>query len=161
MDINVLNNGNHISYGASYLTDPLNDLLSAAVLFVSYQNAPRMCFCATHELEPSTITWLLKWQGNEMVLLIWEDVETELQDLIDAGLDEEYYKHNIDKDLPDITKGLLLAVKDSPRKFIQALIKVFPTLQRLKRDSEDADWGFTYSKDKLATLEDWLASTRD
>lgn len=158
MDIDVLNDGNRISYNASYLTDPLNDLLSAAVLFVSYKNAPPMYFCATHELEPSKITWLFKWQGSEMILLIWEDIGAELQDLIDKDFDEESYKYNMDEDRPDLTKGLLLAVKDSPLKFIQALVNVFPTLQHLKRDENRDDWGFKYSKDKLAILENWLAA---
>jgi TusA-related sulfurtransferase len=60
--------------------------------------------------------------------------------------------------MPNITSGIFLAIQDSPVAFVKALLCAVESLTRLERqeDTEDNDWGHTYSLDNVELLKSWL-----
>jgi hypothetical protein len=164
MTIHILNGQKHFSYQASYLTDPLNDLLEAVVSYMQlgkvFKKAmlipkPSEYFNVTHYLEPSMVTWLFKRYHNEIVLAFWDDGPEHLEDLIDVDFDSQLYKCKMYDDEPNLKEQLVFSIKDSLVPFIKAVANIFPALETLEKFDE-SDWGYKYSVENLKILQDWL-----
>ena len=169
MDLCIAVNGKSFTYGASYLSDPVDDLLTAAVsiikkdrLAVSHYNLKEIgdFIYVTHELEPGLVTWLFRYTDNKLTLIIWEDMPTDFDELIEARFESQSDKVQKFDAIPDLTQELLFALNGSAVPFIKALINTFTSIDKLERfedDSNGHDWGFTYSIDNLNFLKEWLS----
>jgi|APLak6261672720_1056091.scaffolds.fasta_scaffold09005_3 hypothetical protein len=165
MDITISTKDKNFNYSASYLTDPLNDLLDATILLLTNQpfhirggwflkdNA-----IVVHDLEGDIIVWLLNYSNNILTVLIWENINTDLlEDLCSYNFDIETYKKNEFEDVPDLTKNLIFALKDTPHFFTQILKDTLKNLDAKYPDEEyKGQWGFSYSDTNFKALTKWL-----
>jgi len=164
MELCVGNGDKRLNYSASYIGDPLNYLLAAAVSIVENQKSSHIYngvayegeyLFIVHDLEPSLVTWLFKPGNDELALIIWEDMPTYFEEMIESGFDDipEEIK------MQDIGKDIFLAIKDSPVLFIKALLGAIEGLTCLKRNDvefSDSEWGHSYSLENVELLKRWL-----
>lgn len=172
MDLSIGANGKSLSYGASYTTEPLNDLLNVAVAIVSNKKIissqdnwrPQPignCFIVYHDLEGTEVPWLFKYENDELTLFIWAsepvDYDT-FANLAEWNFNREAIKYSNPDDIPDLSVDLSFAFKGSAAAFVSALLNTIENLSLLPKDGqEDYDgWGFKYSIDNFALLKDWL-----
>lgn len=165
MDITISTNDKNFNYSASYLTDPLNDLLDATVLLLTNQPFHirggwflKDKAIVVHDLEGDIIVWLLNYSNNILTVLIWENMSTDLlEDLCHYNLDSETYKKNEFEELPDLTKGLIFALQDTALQFARILKETFKNLDAKYPDEEyKGHWGFSYSETNFDILIKWL-----
>jgi hypothetical protein len=161
----------YISYAASCVGDPLNDLLDVAVLFtggamgktISYYPNPNYIgnyFYVTHDLEGDLAIWLFKYVDEQLTLVIWNGFPTDmdtLYDLAEADFDDQSFEFRMLDEKPDLTKYLVFAVKGPLWAFARVLINTFQNLAGLKRCGDDNDWGFAYPADQFNFLQQWVA----
>ncbi len=165
MDLVIATSEKRFQYSASYLTDPLNDLLEATVLLLTKQSCHsrfgrlfKHSAMVVHDLEGNMIVWLLHYSDDIFTVVIWKDIDTGLiEDLCSYNLDKATYEKKTFEDLPDLTNNLLFALKGSPESFAKTLTATFDNLGAKFPDEEDRDhWGFSYSKTKFQALKKWL-----
>lgn len=171
MDLNIGTGIEHISYSASYLGDPLNDLLEVAVLFaggpkgnaVNYYPNPNYIgnyFYVTHDLEGDLVIWLFKYVDEELTLIIWNGFPTDmdaLYDLAEVDFDDQSCQYHMLSGKPDLTNNLFFAAKGSLSTFAKTLINTFQNLAELQRWEDDGDWGFAYPVTQFDFLKQWVA----
>jgi hypothetical protein len=149
MDITVFNDGNHYNYVASYTSDPLNDLLNAAVSLIHYEaisaKYQKEYYYVTHDLEGDDLTWLFIPYESHWFFSIFLDATVTGQLNNGDALDE----------INPIKEQLILSTKDSLVPFVKAVVNIFP-LETLHK-FDDRDWGYKYSEENLKKLQDWLA----
>jgi hypothetical protein len=171
MYLSVGTDDRNFNYAASYLGDPLNELLHATISIVKEQKSNLHSNAVTnirdyvyviHELEPDLVTWLFKYNNDELTLIIWKNIPTDV-DTFDMLIEEDFNSQSVEITLLDkasvLTDELAFAIKGNFISFIKALINTFINLGSLKRhdgDSNDADWGFSYSIDNFNFLKEWL-----
>jgi hypothetical protein len=152
-------NEDHFIYSASYIGDPLNDLLHATALALDKSKHDSYC-CVFHDLEGQDITWLLKLLGDELSVIIWDgnvsDRDT-LLTLSDNNFNSEAFGVLVLDKLPDFHQDLKFALKCKPEIFVRALINAVEGLYRLKK-YDDRDWGFRYSQEDYDKLIEWSAT---
>jgi hypothetical protein len=149
MDITIFNDGNNYSYSASYTTDPLNDLLNAAVSLIHHEAISTKYrneyFYIAHDLEGDDLTWLFIPQENSWFFSVF----------IDAKVTGQLFDAEALAEINPIKEQLILSTKDSLVPFIKAIVNTFPTLETLYR-FDDEDWGYKYSEKSLKKLQNWL-----
>src|ERR1700748_1632933 len=149
MDITVSSKDNYISYSASYISDPLNDLLGASVYFIK-KNAKYLDYHSVnrfdeylyifHDLEPDLITWLFKVDENQLTLLIWTDMPNNFHELIEGHFDKESIQVQIIDEPIDLFQNLSFAIKGPIITFIKVLVDTFEELNNLKKPEDDSEY---------------------
>jgi hypothetical protein len=171
MNLSITANEKTFNYVASYICDPLNDLLTAAVAIIKKQEITSFIYNSTpntagdylyvfHDLEGAEITWLFKYNQKDLTLIIWENCPVDFDTFITL-LRENFNSQSFEilDESPDVTKELVFAIKGSTVTFIKAVVNMFTNLQSLKRyddENSDSDWGFKYSIEKFNILKEWL-----
>jgi hypothetical protein len=165
MDLTISTLYKNFKYSASYLTNPLNDLLSATVLLLTDKpfhirgglyikdNA-----IVEHDLEGDRIVWLLNYTNTILTVLIWKNISTDLlEDLCLYNFESEIYIKSTLDDLPDLTEDLIFALQDKPFQFAQTLKKTFENLDAKYPDEDyKGEWGFSYSESDFKILIKWI-----
>jgi len=176
MDITIGTNNENFKYSASYIGDPLNELLYATDLLLI--NKPHIIRCeffikdtaiVTHHLEPETINWLINYNDNILTILIWKNINTDLlEDLGSCNFDKDLYKKQYGEEYTDsvdyydygetnLEKTLLFALKGEPTKFVKTLVDICKNLDILYEDEKYKNcWGFSYDTDCFNSLVNWL-----
>jgi len=167
MSFNVVADNKDISYDASYLCDPLNDLLDVAVLFAGGPKGkaasyyPKLnyignYFYVTHELEGDSVIWLFKYVGEELTLIIWNGFPVDMDALYDLAV-ADFDDQSLPFTEQDLTQKLVFAMKGSLLTFAKTLIDTFHNLECLQRwEDDDDEWGFAYSKNQLDFFLKWV-----
>jgi len=151
MDITLVSHYAYKKYCASYLCDPINDLVQKFALLIDnkpFQINPfesRMNIAIVeHDCEEGNIVWLLRKSNDDLYIYIWEN-EYELDEWLLADFSTGYFLDN-DELLPNITKNLIFSLRGTMKDFAGTVIKTVEYLKNQARqlDPKD-DWGYKIS----------------
>ena len=175
MELYIGFDDNNFNYSASYLSDPLADLLEVTVYSIiekqssiSDRHYDRFCsinnyYFVVHDLEGDNVFWLFKYADEELTIIIWNETfdEDVFFELAQENFNSESMVVKMQDPVIDINKGVLFAMKGAPIGFIKALNNTLGSLKELDRPNEHADdyyndWGFIYSSELYEKLNDWL-----
>lgn len=168
MDLTVSSNNNSLSYSASYVSDPLNDLRAAAVYlikkdtkYLEHHSVNRFgeYLYIFHDLEPTLVTWLFKVDGSQLTLLIWADMPSNFHILVEENFNDESIEVKLIDEPIVLPQELSFAIKGPIITFIKALVDTFEELNNLKKpedDSEYALWGYNYHLEHLNILKECI-----
>jgi len=152
IELTLVSNYAFKKYAASYLCDPINDLLVKYTLLnerIPHEINPfrKIIDFAVieHYLEGANIIWLLRRKEEDLYIYIWENVY-ELDDWLFAEFSEQYYIDNFEE-IPNLAKNLIFSLKGKMIDFAKTLI---PTLDWLKEKGTELeltqDWGYKFSE---------------
>ena len=167
MEITLETTEKSFEYVASYISDPLNDLLEATVHLLTNQPPPpgynqrlrKDNAFFVHDTEEIFIVWLLHYSNGIFTISIWDNIIVDVIDqLCYYELDREMYNKYADDELPDLTNDLIFAFTGSPIVFAQKLKDVFDYLDATyTKAKKRKEWGIRYSKENYNMLTQWLA----
>lgn len=139
-------------YSASYLCDPINDLLEKYTLLAEnkpYEINPFHSILnyavIEHNLEGMNIIWLLRKKEDDLYIYIWEDVY-EMEDWLFVEFSQQYFIDNLEE-IPNLAKNLIFSIKGKMIDFAKTLM---PTLELLKKNGVELDltktWGYKFNE---------------
>ena len=171
MEIILSDNEKSFKYSASYLTDPLEDILFCTVLLLNKQPVHvranwflKEGAVIMHDLEGDIVVWLLHHSNDVFSVLTWFNIDPfVLESLCDDNFDMVAYnrKRVYLEDLPDLSTNLLFAFCGSPIHFAQTLKA---TLNHVTKtfivEEDESDWGIRYSIEDYNALCNWIAENK-
>lgn len=167
MDITLSNKEKSFEYSASYLTDPLEEILYCTILLLNkkpvhvrgnwYLKDSAVIY---HDLEGRVVVWLLHHSNDVFSLMIWDNIDPDaLESLANGNFDMISYNRErvYNEDLPDLSTDLLFAFCGSPIHFAKTLKETLENVTKTFIVGEDeSDWGIRYSIEDFNALNNWI-----
>lgn len=158
MNITLISHYAFKKYAASYLCDPINDLLekfSSLCEGKSYKVNPFHSIInfavIEHDLEGQNIIWLLRIDEENLYVYIWENIY-EIDDWLFSGFSEKYYIEN-QEEVPNLAKNLIFSLKGKMPDFAKTLIQTLDWLKikgtELKLTNQ---WGYKFSESEYQKI---------
>lgn len=181
MNITLTTKEKQLDYWASYICDPLNDLLEATVLLLT--KSPKIIYgntyftkekiiaketrrneLVTHDTEGDYIEWLLRYSDNIFTVIIWKNIFTDLLDtLCFYDFDSKKYEENECEEMPNLIDNLEFAFKGEPIFFAQKLILILKELElknTVDKYEHKTEWGYRYSEENFTKLTEWIKNNQ-